>query len=519
MYGPDVSSHALRAAALGAVLLASPTIAAAEPVRVNPSGVLDASVDGQRLLLRDGSVIDRQTGDAELVADPDRNLDLASHALASLQRSADGYLFVRSLQPDGSGLERLVSVDPAGLPIRATSAVLARDAKTVFFTTAGAAPRIIERDLTTDTSTVRMTNASLLDASEDGQVITFSRELPPIARPSGAAIVGQPAVPLPSRAIGYQVAGSAPRLVDQTHYAQRASGEIVGGCPTSVTDQLRQVVDLQVSQDGEGGQYMLTKVSTDTTKGGALSPTIVTRLGAGAATDVYRSDQATGNVAVTTDPVSGAYVLNISPRLSGWISSARMTADDGRTVALPAPSTSVPAGATAQYLNVIPFSRGAGAASELRIWSMPTGPLDDRSGAWVDDALGEVGPSTTPWTELPNASDPLLTAGLATDQRWVTCAGIVGTPADYAPIQVVTTGNSAGSVAVKTTPYGKVPAVRVTATVRWYGLPIWQRTATAPTTLRLPALLPGMPGYSADVKITLTDGTVLNESVGLRRTR
>lgn len=517
-----MSSNALRAAILGALFLAtSPTLAAAAPVRVNASGVLDASTDGHLLLLRDGSVVDRQTGAVRLLADPDQNLDLAADSLATLQRSADGYLFLRTLLPDGSGFERLVSASPAGLPIRATTAVLARDATTVFFTTAGPSPSIIERDLTTDTSTVRLTNATLLDASEDGRVITFSRALPAIQRPAGAAIVGDPGAPIPSLAIGYQVAGGAPRLIDQTRYAQQASGSIEQGCPTSVSSALTRPLDLHVSQDGDGGRYVLTQVSTSSSKGGALTSTTFTRLGANGEQVIGTTDgQSTGAATITTDPVSGAYVLTVSPRLSGWISSARMTTDDGRSFALPVPAPAgAPVSATTQYVNVVPFSRGAGAASDLRIWAMPAGPLEQYSGAWVDADLGEVGPTTAAWAELPRAGDAVLAADLASDQTWVTCPGVVGAPADYAAIQPMTTGNSAGTIAVRRSPYGKVPATRVTATVRWYGLPIWTRRVTADATLRLPALLPGVPGFAASVTITLTDGTVLTESAALRRTR
>lgn len=511
-----MSSHVLRAAVLGAVVSAAgPALATAAPVRVSPSGVLDASSDGQLLLLRNGSVLDRTTGATALVADPDQNLDLALRSPITLQRSLDGYIYVRD-----AVLEALGSVDPSGVPVTATSAVLVRDGRGVVFTTAGATPTIIERDMVTNTSTVRVTNATLLDASEDGKVITFSRALPAIARPSGAAISGQPSSPIPSLALGYQVAGGAPRLVDQTRYAERASGATENGCPTSVVGELRQVVDLQVSQEGAaGGRYVLTEQTTNSSQGGALFSRTFTRLGAGEATQLYRTDPSIGSAVLTTDPVSGAYVITTSPRASAGTSSARMTADDGRTFTLPVPSAGVPARSTPLYQNVVPFSRGAGAAADVQIYAMPQGPFPESSGAWVDDALGAVGASTTPWASLPREGDGVLPASLASDQTWVTCDGVPGAPADYAAIQVATTGNSAGTVGVRLTPVGKVPAKVVSATVTWYGLPIWSRTAKADATLRLPAILPNVPGYRVDAKITLASGTVLTESAALRRTR
>lgn len=510
-----MSSTALRAAVLGAVFVAtSPGIALAAPARVSDQAVVDASADGRLLLLANASVIDRVTGDVLIPPQGLQPLDLAADGPSMLARAADGTLSVISPQLGGGVTAEPMSYDDASALVpTAGFAQFGRDAQTVVFTTTEATPRILEYRRGAGPASVRATGATLTDVSSDGRVITWSRSLPSVALP--AESVARTAL---ARAVGYQVPGQTPRVVGVT----RVETAIEGSCGAI---DVTQPGDLQVSQTGaEGGQYLFTTITGKQRAGTPLGSRTILRLGAGSPQVLQvLSAPDLGEASISTDPRSSAAIITVAPRLAGGVTNAAtLLSDDGTLTALSVPK---PDGAYASFDRTVPLLRGAGFAAAVTVSTSPTpaGARPELSGTWVDDAVrSTVGPSAGAWTPLPRPADAVDGAGTAADVQLSACqppAPVAGAPGEYAPISLATTGRSAGTVGVVLAPSGRIAARSVTATVTWYGLRVFARTATADGTITLPQLPVGLPGFKLGVRITLADGTVLTESAALRRTR
>lgn len=500
-----MSSNILRAAVLGAILAAAGAgTASASTNLVSHEQLIDATSDGKLFLLGDGSVLDNAAQAAVLPASTRTPVDLADRAPVSLEKTDAGALYLRTTAaPAGAA----IGIDEKGASVPVATARLVRNGAAVIFGTSEATPRIIERDLATGQSTVRLMGASLLDASEDGNVVTWLRHLPSVSRPAGAALSGDPA-PLEGDAVGYQLKGTAPRVVDTTHYTQRPSGQS-GTCPTWVNGLRLTPYMLAVSQDGDGGRYTLMLGGYQWSDSYPFRSANYSRILETGSTLLVHSDGQVFWSWVTTDPHSGAYVTYTNAHFAQGYNTAVLTADDGTTQRI-GPS---------YVADAIPFARGeaiAATGAEL-VYNRP--PWEAVVGTWFTDGLPAVGESTTPWLTLPRASDPVDGPATKVDASWEICAGVPGVAADYAPITLATAGSAAGKVGVALTPIGKVPAKAVSATVSWFGIPLWSRTAKSTGSLSLPSIPAGLAGFKLTVKITLTNGTVLSEAATLRRTR
>lgn len=505
------------AAALTVLLATSAAAASASPTRVKNQGFVDVSSNGRYVLTSDGAITDRTTDSTVLPIGTGSPLDLANDAPISLESASGAGLVVRSpANPDGT----FVSIGPSGtgVPISGT-ARLVRNGTAVIFATTERPTRIIERDLTTGTSTVRLTGATLLDASEDGKVITWQRSTGEITRPAGSApIPGDPTAGTTGVAVGYQVAGAEPRVVDVTHYAQQRLGNPSTTCPEQVGANVTTPVSLDVSQDGAAARYTLVLGTAFKSAWYPFTSHQYSRLTSSGDPLVIATDDTQTSVAhVTTDPVSGAYTVVTDNHGSyPTYNVAKVVGDDGTSHALAIAPTDTP-NTAALFTTAAPFARGAGAA----FTAIPA--VGTQSGTWLDDGFGAVGTSTTPWLGLPREGDAVDSAATKADTAFISCgvvtAPVAGTIADYAPLTVKTTGNSAGSIAFTKAPAGKIAAKSLTVSVSWFGLQLSTRTTTTDGTVTLPAIVPGVSGFKATERVTLTNGTVVSASTALRRTR
>ncbi len=508
-----MSTTVLRAVVLGATVAAtSPVAALAAPARVSEQPVVDVSADGRLLLLANASLIDRVTGDVVIAPQVGKQpLDLAADGPTMLVRASDGTLAAISPELGGGATSEPVSYDERSMLVATSGpAQFGRDARTVLFTTGSATPRILEYRVGAGPATVRATGATLADASSDGRVVSWSRPLAGVPLPGAAGTVN-------ARAVGYQVIGQAPRVVDVTRVATAA-----GACDAI---DVTQPGDLQVSQTGaEGGAYLFTTSTSSSRVGTPLSTLTFTRIGAGSAQVLQQLGSSQyGPSEIFTDPRSSAAILVVSPRIGGGVSnSATLISDDGIRTTLSVPK---PDGTSSSFGRALPLLRGAGFAAEVTVSAspLPSGARPELSGTWVDDAVrGTVGPSAGAFTALPREGDAIDGAGTAAAVNLGTCppaTPVAGAPSEYAPITLRTTGRSAGAVGVVLAPAGRIAAASVTATVGWYGLRVFSRAATADGTITLPQIPVGLPGFRLTVRIVLTDGTVLTESAALRRTR
>lgn len=519
-----MSSLFLRGALLSAgALVAATAPAQASPVLLgSPAAVTDASSDGRYVLLDDG-VLDRTTS-TTLPLGAGTPVALADRAPRVLVNTGTG-LVVRDL---ATGTEQVANVDPSGAtvaPSQFIAAELVDNGRVVVFTTGEATPRIIERNLATETSTVRLTGATQLDVSEDGQIVTYRRELASVTRPAGVTPAPNTPSSVGGTAVGYQQRGQAPRIVERSTWTQKlVPNPGVSTCSERRAEETTTTPwALQISQNG-AGKYALYVTRTR-----ALGPAWgyssvitdrVTETGTILLTD-------SGNPSVRddfqADPVSGAYTLihTTHGAMNRW-NVATLVSQDGTGRTLRVLPVTGPGGTfdeSSLTVEALPINGGAGVV--YRAAPNTADQFLGRPNIYIDEA-GPAGPSVgTPWLTLPRPGDVVDTAEVRPDVTWADC-GLVAAPAtiaDYAALTLRTTGNSAGSVAVTIAPAGKAKAKSVTATVSWLGLPFSVRRVTTDTTIKLPGIPVGIGGFKLTLVATLDNGQTVRSGTALRRTR
>lgn len=527
-----MSKRSLRAAAvpLAGVALSAVSAApaaAAVATKVADQRAIDATSDGRYVLLIDGSVLDRTTGATVLAPKTDPNttpLAIADRAPITLERTPGGLVVRSAERPDGE----FVSVGPDGIGVPAGAAELVQNGTAVIFgTTESGRPRILRRDLTSDTTTVLLdTRASLLDASEDGKVVTWQR-VARIVTPDRTS----PAIPQlrgsDGYVVGYAVAGESPRAVATTKLTERRTGDPRPVCPDFTTVDRTDPIGLQISQDGAaGGRYALTLQTQSINGNYPFSAIAYQQIGAGDAVALGAADSQTSQVYVFADPVSGAYVRRFDSKgSSGGANSGAVGRPGGPLVGLDIPS-SVPGIETGVGTLVSGVPTRAGAGAVFSTAPRDTGLISAYAydGPAIDPAIVDA----TPWTALPRSGDQSAQdAQLETSFLPACQAGppVAAPAAAYAQIVLGGSPNQFASVFISGTPAGNtIPATSVKATVSWYGLTTWSssrtlKTPTATGLIRVPDVPAGVPGFKLTVVVTLENGAKLTQSVPMRRAR
>ncbi len=488
-----------------AAALAAP--ASATPVQVAEGALVDVSSDGRFVLLDDGRVIDRR-GDAGLPGSTATPLALADRAAVVLERTAGGQLQVRRRDAP----PEFVNVGPDGFAVPAGPARLVRNGQAVIFQTTQSPVRIIERDLTTDTSTVRAEGRSLLDASEDGRVITWIRQVPAAVPPPGRIVApGAPSGPTAvGTAVGYVVDDQAPRVARVSTWKQeQAVGQDGVTCPNTILSRTSPK-DLLISQRGSANADSTYVLAVTQRKQVAVQPPapdfdLTERLNAAGA---IQQSQDEFQTELKLDPVSAALGQAIdfpddppnTPPSQQNVDFGLISDGYGRGGVIDIDAT------VGTVRRVLPYADGAGAAVTVRA---PDGALS----VWADDvAVAVTDPPKGFWSTLPRAGDPLDSPSLTVDAGWYFCDQLVPASAsNYLQLNFpVPTWRSLGTVTTQLTPAGSKPAKRATFNIRW-GYPagpiLWSKTVTANTTFRLPPNPLNFTNFVYERIITFADGT------------
>lgn len=500
-------------ALISAAACAASATAATTPLGTTPPA--DVSIDGRYVLLVDGTVLDRQTG-APLAGSVGAGaVDLAARSPKVLV-DTDGTLRVAApSDPSDPGV--VASIDTQGAPVKAEPlrAFLVRDGAAVIFQTSETPARILSRDVAAAKTTLLATGATLLDASEDGRVITWSRELPAVERPGGTRAF-DPAGGVIGTAVGYQVEQNAPRVVAVSSWTQDVyERPTPTTCPANPQVRITETTPwgLHVSQDGPAERYAFLLQTTS--RDSAYPPyttTLHRRVGSGEPRTLLDNGFQRISWFVRTDPASGA-VSAVESRHGSPFRSGTVFDDAGGSRTVAAPSGGEPLAAS----SVLAYDRGASAITTFT----PLSPGTDSSASFVDEG-GPLGPTGTPWTTLPRATDPVDGPVTRADITWARCDAddlvVRGTLSDYAAVAPATTRNSAGSVRFTPAPDGKITAKSLGVQLTWAGIRLWSKTVpSGPVTL--PSILPFVPGYRTALRVTLADGTTVTGSVPLWRSR
>jgi hypothetical protein len=490
--------------ALSAVL-AVPADAAITQISTEP--IADASSDGSRVLFADGSVLNRSTGATELGPSKAPTIDLASGSATTLTLD-NSALFVRTpAQPDGT----FVSIGTQGVSVPAAKGILVRDGRAVVFQTTESPSRILLRDLQAGTTTELLGRAALLDASEDGQLITWLRQVEAKPRTAGQPLDSDPGTATGrGQAVGYTL-GGASRIVAKTKLTQRIVGEAPAtGCPTVTELDRTTPTNLRISQDG-AGKYALF-LSTAYQRGGGypfasgtdghLTPT-------GALAESTSNGQTTSTF-TRVDPESGAWTSVLSDRANGapLVNRVQLNAPSGQAFSflnVGQTGTTDPVGA---YDTVIPVNRGAAAIYNFRARSV-NAPSD--AGSFIRDGF-TPGTDATQWLTLPRAVDAPNDAGATVDADYLVCGApagpVAGTFNDY-----VQAGSRIAWLGLNFAPEGKLAVSSARIELRWYGLTIWTRTVSRSGYVSLPKLPSYVPGFKVTTTLKLADGTRIVESL------
>ncbi|MBO9531393.1 MAG: hypothetical protein J7513_00260 [Solirubrobacteraceae bacterium] len=519
--------------ASAALLGATSTAASAAPAVLTQGSLVDAGSDGRMVLTTD-RLIDRQSG----AIDDFTGLGLTPLDLASSSRrvllsrpNADGTTSLTRYdleRTSGSVLWLDANIGPGNTSVPwGGHAKLVRDGAAVVFDTAEPTPRIIEFAFgAPGGGVVRMTGATLLDASEDGRVITYRRELPVQRRPAGQAPLPQDRE-IGGAAVGYQVTGEAPRIVAASTAVQSyVEGLDTGACELRTAEwHATTPTGLQVSQDGTRNAYALylRTAHADTSYG---SYDVVSRVTGGGLSTLADAGNPSRRVELFPDPISGAYGLVTTAKPNGPVlNTPQLVGADGAARALGVVPVPGPGGSyddSGFYTRIVPTGRGAsaiyGAVPVTRDPSLSRPTIYVNSG----DALSADNPLSA-WLDLPRAADRPDGAAIATDVTWAQCdeapAPVAGTFDDYARFTLRATGNSAGTLWFTAAPDGVIAASSLKASISWLGLQLWSRTLTRDGVIRLPAIPAGISGLRGTAMFTLADGAVLRASTPLRRTR
>lgn len=497
---------------LGGILAASllfPAFASAAPERISDGVLIDASSDGRYVLVDtpDGSqsLLDRTAGTTTKL--DDFAYDVAADAPRVLA-SGDG-LLVHDL---AAGTKTTVNVDNAGESIGFDRAVLVRNGRSVIFDGSDPEtwePAILERNLDTGKTTIRVSGASLRHASEDGRIITWMRSLPNETRPAGTApIAGEPAS-VSGLAVGYSVDGGPPRLLARSSWKQIRIGDTSGQCTDGPVDaNVTTPVDLRVSQEGDaGGRYLLTLSTRKRTAGYPHEVLETTRFGQ--STSLLGTTTESASTELFTDPVSPALLKTTTIRGAALWNTGAVTDSAGSEWDVTYPA---PAGPSTDTLGLtrrgIPVQNGGGL-----IYS-GTPRATGESGVYED--LGRSTPTGAPtgdWTALPRTAHVLDSASQRIDAEWVDCNPPAALPrgsfSDYVTLTTFNRGPRSGTATIRFAPQGKLAVTSATVRTSWFGIQISSKTLKAPGTITLPSIVPYLPGYRAEVRVNFPAGSPL----------
>lgn len=498
---------------------ASASAASAAPTPLGGAAPVDVSADGRYVLRADGTVLDRQTDLPLGTGAGPGAVDLAAHSPKVLVEADGNLTVVGPNDPPDPGV--VASIDDQGAPVNADRlrVHLVRDGETVIFQTTETPARILRRDLASAKTTVLSTGTTLLDASEDGRVITWSRELPAVQRPGGNRPI-DPAGGVPGSVVGYQVEREAPRVVAVSSWSQDVyQRPTPTTCPADPQTRVTRTTPwgLHVSQDGDAQRYaFLLQSSSYDSAYPPYTKTVHQRVGSGEPRTLLDNSWQRIEWYVRTDSVSGA-VSAIESRHGSPFRGGTLFDDAGGSRAvspLPSGGESLTAG------SVLPYDRGASAITTFT--PLQVGGAGGTRASFVD-AGGPLGPTATPWTALPRPTDAADGAATRADITWAACeddppVAVRGIWSDYAGIAAPSTRNSAGIVWFTQEPAGKVAAETLRVEVRWLGMRLWSRTVKyGPVTL--PSILPFVPGYRATLAVKLADGATVFGSQALWRSR
>lgn len=486
--------------ALAAGLLC-PTAAEAATTKVADGRLIDATSDGRYVLVdidgsEQGTLIDRSSG---------RRTELPFYTALDLADRAPRVLLWRgnklSVFDLATGKTTVASLGPSGEELSTERGQLVRNGTAVIFVTKENVARIVEHDLITRTSTVRVaTDVDLRFASEDGRVVTWFRTLPRAQRPATSIPHrNDPYGGVTATAVGYQVSGDAPRVLQRSSFVQTRLDAAPTSCESSRLGGIEVIPnELQVAQNGAGG-YLLAAGSYKRVLPQGTFYERTTIVDASGTRNVQ--DTETGTLLGRT----------LDPRSARWSWKGVLYSSAG---------IAYPLGGGDATSRIVPMVGRAGAIYGVAA-SATRGPevfYNDLGGA-------QPGVTSSQWIALPRPGDAVDSAATAGESTWVECgvqeppppADTRGTFADYAKISVKTSGNSAGSVAVNLTPAGKLAAWSANARVSWLGMQLSNQLATRSQTITLPSIPAWISGYRVDVAVNFQGYAPLTGGATLRR--
>lgn len=506
---------------LGLVLAAALTSTAtahADATRLVDGRLIDATSDGRYVLYDDGSgprLLDRTAGTTLPL--PTGAEQLADRSPRVLIKGADGYRVLDT----ATGTLLLATLDESTDAVPATAPQLVRDGRSVIFQTGtGAAARILERRLDTATTVVRGTGVTLLHASEDAHVVTWSRPLPPAFRPAGQVpLAADPPQGVPGVAVGYTVDAQAPRVLRTTNWSQAPVANFLGLCTRrTYAESTLEPLDLTVVQDGDAGKYAFAITYRSVGYPGSSAETIVTSL-----VNAAGEQQALGApVVVETadfafDPVSSAHSFVVRFReADGSLSRGHgyLFGDDASRTELGL-NLDQYGGATGptDVDTVVPVLRGAGAIADASENGTP------RAVYAFPGATSPVAPSPNGWLTLPRSADPLDGSSIRPAAQYAVCLP-PGPFSSY--VQVAPATNAQRTRVVRFTPDPSpaeyAQASLLTAKVTWLGVPVWQRTfRNNPGTFTTPALPAGWTGFRLSLALQLDSTPGISGSLSIDR--
>lgn len=486
--------------ALTAGLLCS-TAAEAATTKVADGRLIDATSDGRYVLVDadgsgQGTLIERASG---------RRTELPFYTALDLADRAPRVLLWRgnrlSVFDLTSGTTTVASLGPDGAALSAERGQLVRNGTAVIFETKENVPRIVQRDLPSATSTVRVsTGADLRAASEDGRVVTWYRNLQRVQRPATSTPHrDDPFGGVTATAVGYQVWGDAPRVLQRSSFVQTRLDPTPTSCEASRLGGIEVIPnELQVAQNGAGG-YLLAAGS-------------------------YKRVLPQGTFYERTTMVDAAGTRNVQDTETGALLGRTLDPRSARWswkgVLYSSAGIAYPLGGGEATSRIVAMVGRAGAVYGVTA-SAARGPevfYNDLGGA-------QPGVTSGQWIALPRPGDPVDDAATAGESTWVECgvqeppppADTRGTFADYAKITVKTSGSSAGSVAVNLSPAGKLAAWSANARVSWLGVQLSNQLATSSQTITLPSIAAWLSGYRVDVAINFQGYAPLTGGATLRR--
>lgn len=497
--------------------LASTTTAHADATRLVDGRLIDATSDGRYVLYAADSgprLLDRTAGTSVPV--PDGAEQLADRSPRILVKDVDGYRVLDTT----TGTLTLATLDESVNAVPASSPELVRDGRSLIFQTGtAAAARILERRLDTASTVVRATGVSLLHASEDARVITWSRPLPPAFRPDGQIpLAADPAGGVPGTAVGYRVDDQAPRVLRTTQWAQWPTDNFNAYCPQwTYRTVTSEPLDLDVLQDGAEGRYALALTTNDASTTGFAPDSIATTLITPTAeATLLRAPIAEETVDFAFDSVSSAFSFVVRFREpDGSLRRGRgyLFAEDGSRselgVTLDQYGNAVRA---PDPLTVVPILRGAGAIADAITDDAPRGVYAFPGGTLP------ASEHPNGWLTLPRATDPLDGASIRPAARYHVClpAAPLGSYVEVAPAT-----NAQRTRVVRYTPAPDrqryASSTRLTAKVTWLGVTVWQRTFNNPGTFATPALPAGWTGFRLSLAVQLDSTPTITSSRSIDR--